>query len=119
MPVKYLLPLFVCLGVCSLKLGDAAADEPKPSEPTKEQLAAAKKGFERIGGRYFYGIAWTTDNIRHCFSLGLAEDEDLKKLPQVPFSFELLLDRTFVTDAGLKELKQFKTLRGLDLGHTT
>ena len=114
--MKLLSVLFACLGLLLLRAGSVAADDKQPVEPTKEQIDSLKKTFETLGGSYQAKTDTATKQTRHTFALPReTTDGDLKKLPQVPFPFELHLFQAKVTDEGLKELKELKNLTGLHL----
>jgi len=114
--------LVVCVGVFLLASGRTAADDKKSTEPTEQQIRDAKASFSAIGGRYKAGTHPTTAKTTHTFLLFRATDADLKKLPEVPFPFELYIRDGVtekVTDAGLEELKNLKNLAGLTLSDTS
>jgi hypothetical protein len=91
-------------------------------EPTDEQIQAAKKAFEDLGGTFTEGglnaKAFYSGSTRRYSNT----DEDLKKIPNVPFAFGLNLgggglgyyDK--LTDAGLKEIAKLENL-SLHLDH--
>src|SRR5262249_16320337 len=94
---------------------------PKPIEPTPPQLQAAMQAFAKIGGHFSKEMDWTT---RQPIYLGSpppsATDDDLKKLPSVPFSFGLnLAGQDKITDAGLANLGSLKNLCYLSLNGTS
>jgi internalin A len=86
-----------------------------PRKPTQKQLDAAIEAFKAVGGR----LEKDSDpQSMPIFRMGDGTDEDLKKLPDVPFLFGLNLGNSQVTDAGLKELASLKNLSALELDHT-
>lgn len=89
-------------------------------EPTPQQLQAAIEAFERIGGRFLKDMDWTTQQPIFLGSLPRsATDDDLKKLPFVPFSFGLsLAGQEKITDAGMANLSAVKNLYYLCLNGT-
>lgn len=93
--------------------------EPKPAEPTKEQLDDAKKAFAKIGAAHEIIADPYTKQTVHRFVFVMANkptDADLKELPNPPFQFSLVfVDNQKITDAGLKELKRMKNLTVLRL----
>lgn len=94
---------------------------PLPShyiEPTKEQLEAATKAVEQLGGAIEKYLDPQSNRTIIVFCMSNASDADMKKFPVVPFSFSLQLSRTELTNAGLKELANQKNLSSLDLCFT-
>lgn len=96
------------------------AQAAKTIEPTPLQLQAAVQGFERIGGRFAKEMDWTTRQPVYLGSLPrTATDDDLKKLPLVPFSFGLsLAGQEKITDVGMANLASVKNLCYLCLNGT-
>jgi hypothetical protein len=86
------------------------AVDPKPVQPTKEQLEAAKQAYAKFGAQYEPYTNQKTKQTFHSFTMPMTTtDAALKGLPDLPFSFGLVLRSRQVTDAGLKELKDLKT----------
>src|SRR5260221_13977495 len=76
--------------------------QPSPLiRPTAEQVEAAVKAFDKMGGRL---EKRAESQIVDFVMPPMTTDGDLKLIPPVPFSFGLYLGKTKVTDAGLKEL---------------
>lgn len=100
------------------------AEPTKPIEPTEEQLQAAIKAFEELGGRFKkYVNPKTMQSSSKGYltkrgNSGAVGDGELAKIPNLPFSFWLDLSFTKVTDAGLNELATLENLSGLFLGDT-
>jgi hypothetical protein len=104
--------IFLALIVVSSALLQA---EPKPGEPSAEQLAAAKEAYAKHGAEYRAVSDPQTKRTTHTFHLPIpTTDEDLAEMPDLPFPFELYLANTEVGDEGLKELKKLKNLVSLD-----
>src|SRR4051812_5266628 len=79
-------------------------------EPTMEQLEAVAQVIEELGGiAGIYNDPLSKQAITW-FLLPNATNDDLKKLPPVPFTFGLILTNSQVTDIGLKELDNVKHL---------
>ncbi len=110
----------LALAICSLNvMAVPAPTDPKPAEPTKEQLEAAKEAYAKFGGKYETDTNLKTKQITRRFTMPITTtDGDLKGLPDLPFSFGLYLNSTKVTDAGLKELKELKQLTTLNINFT-
>jgi hypothetical protein len=111
----------LALANCSVNIVAAQVPaDPKPVEPTAEQLAAAKKAYGK------HGVTCTSivdpemksPRCYYSYLLNKTKDADLKGLPDLPFQFALDLGYTDVTDAGLKELNGLGNLTQLDLGGT-
>ncbi len=84
-----------------------------------KQLEAAKQAYDKFGAEYETDTNPNTMQTFHQFKMPKATtDAALKGLPDLPFSFSLILNFTLVTDAGLKELKELKQLTGLFLSGT-
>jgi internalin A len=98
----------------------AGAQPSRPLEPTPQQLQAAIQAFAKIGGKFTKETDWTTREPVYIGSLPRsATDEDLKKLPIVPFSFGLsLAGQEKITDAGMANLGSVKNLSHLCLNGT-
>src|SRR5262249_6304496 len=77
-----------------------------PDTPADE-LDAAKTASAKHGAEHPSGTELKTEKKTHIFQLpNETTDADLKKLPEVPFRFVLVLQNCpGVTDAGLKQLK--------------
>ena len=88
------------------------AEPPQSKEPTPEQLQAAKEAFAKIGGVLLISRNGQKPQFE---MLRQSKDEDLKKIPEVPFLFGLSLAGTQVTDAGIKEISNIKNLTSLNL----
>jgi hypothetical protein len=93
-----------------------------PVEPTEEQIQAATTALEAHGcrlssgyGRRFRDDAWET---WHLVQLNHVCDENLRALPAVPFSFELDLSRSRISDAGIEHLARFEHLESLNVSDT-
>src|SRR3954466_13646134 len=94
-----------------------SAQTPKQIEPTDEQLHAAKKAIESIGG--VLEKQEVGQQVVYVIRLGMkTTDQDLKRLPKIPFPFGLELALTQVTNAGLKELAKLNNLILLELYET-
>jgi hypothetical protein len=109
------------LTICSLNLlAESVSADPKPANPTKEQLDAAKDAYAKFGAKYECIEVPITKVSSHVFTLSAkTTDADLKGgLPALPFRFALHLPNTKVTDAGLKELKGLNNLNVLVLNNT-
>lgn len=105
----------IVLGLTVLGAGPAG----RAAEPTEEQLDEASKAFKAIGGSYSKRVDENPKRTLYVFSLPkTVTDEDLKKVPNLPFEFGLGLGSTAITDAGLKELTGHKQLVYLDLYET-
>jgi hypothetical protein len=98
---------------------DAAAAEPKPSEPTAEQILAAKEVYAKFGA---IGVPVTdptdprTKSAKYIFVMRpMTGDDELKGMVDLPFGFALSLAESAVSDAGLKHLKRLKNLTALYL----
>ncbi len=104
-----LVALSIGLG-CSSALQKPDEGGKKSTAPTAEQLQAAKEAFAKIGGKYF-----DIEKFPYFDMPGDTEDDDLKKIPNLPFSFGLDLSETKVTDAGMKQIAKLKNLTTLDL----
>jgi RNA polymerase sigma factor (sigma-70 family) len=104
-----------------LSAASASPATETPALPTPEQLENAKQAFARLGATYLpmsnpknMANPLNQQGI-HVFTMpGRTTDDDLKKLPHVPFPFGLNLKYTQVTDDGLKELKDLKQLNWLE-----
>ena len=84
---------------------------PKPaSEPTEEQLNAAKKGMQGVETKDMKKRTdLATKEVFHLFhNAKRTTDAFLKGIPHLPFQFALYFQSTNVTDAGLKEIKEYK-----------
>lgn len=137
-PLRTLLTCAVVL----LFTGSGYAADPKPAEPTEQQIEAVESVVRKLGGYYLKERDPDTKAPRHYFNLPSPSAETLKKLPIVPFPFELNCSHGMsdeglgvlkaqkhltalsvfysgVTDKGLKELKGHAKLRLLDLGMTS
>lgn len=92
----------------------------KPIEPTPQQFQAAVEAFATIGGTFTKDTDWTTRRPVYIGSLHKsATDDDLKKVPLVPFSFGLsLAGQEKITDAGMANLDTVKNLCYLCLNST-
>ncbi len=113
--MRTIVPSVLALAICSVNLM-AAPDDPKPAEPTAEQLAAAKKAYAKFGAEYDAYANPQTKQTNHIFRMPKkTTDADLKGLPDLPFRFVLDLTFTEVGDASIKELKELKNLARLDL----
>ena len=110
----------LALAIYSLNLmAVQGADDPKPVQPTKEQLEDAKEAYAKFGAKYEVTTELKTKQTSHRFVMPTSTtDAELKGLPDLPFSFGLNLSVSQVTDAGLKELKQLKQLNSLELSLT-
>jgi RNA polymerase sigma factor (sigma-70 family) len=75
------------------------------NEPDPELVNKVKAAVEQLGGRY---------DRPHHVNLHRGTDADLVKLPAIPYPFSLHLGPK-MTEAGLKELRRFPTLVGLNL----
>ena len=90
--------------------------DPKPAEATKEELQAADRTFKMIGGGPLskdskeWNPLFSKESNPIFFMSSETLDEDLKKIPNLWFSFGLSLKGTEVTDAGLKEIANLKNL---------
>lgn len=83
-------------------------------EPTDEQLQAAVKAFEERKCTLFKHQDPETKRTSYYFTLPKeANDFSLGQLPDVPFSFGLVLNDTNVTDAGFPHLAKMKNLTEL------
>ena len=89
-------------------------------EPTSQQFQSAALAFAKIGGQFSKEMDWTTSQPIYLGSLPQsATDDDLKKLPVVPFSFGLsLANQEKITDAAMAKLESVKNLRYLSLHGT-
>src|SRR5262245_50559756 len=88
-----------------------------PQKP--EQLCAAQEAYSRLGATYRTFPELHSNEVIHEFRIAEASaDEDLKKLPDLPFPFGLSLALTRVTDAGLPNLKRLAHLAALTLNLT-
>lgn len=100
----------------------AKAAEPKPTEPTGEQLAAAKEAYAKHGAIYEASTdpamkkEFLTTHVFHF--TGKTADVDLKDLPDLPFYFALSFHSPEVTDAGAKALRRLTNLTYPSLGRT-
>jgi RNA polymerase sigma factor (sigma-70 family) len=94
-------------------------DDAKPitSELTKEQVQAAKKVIERLGGVFEpYGGEHGVSGVKiHGAAFERANDNLLKNIPNFPFAFGVCLPSSGVTDAGMKHLANLKNLSALML----
>ena len=98
--------------VTTLLAAEARADD----EPTADQIKVAKAAFEKLGGAYNTRQTLDKKKTIHVFFLpGGTTDDALKKVPEVPFPFELNLGSLRVTDKGLKPLTGLKTMHTLVL----
>jgi hypothetical protein len=90
---------------------------PKYAEPPKVQLDDAKKAFAKLGAD-FEKEEWDTHTL-YVFSFPVdTNDEALKLLPMVPFSFGLSFEGTRVTNQGLTLVTKMKHLTFLNLTGT-
>src|SRR5262249_44589747 len=107
----WIVGFLLCLGTNALP-----ASALRQGEPTDEQYQAAKKAVAKLGGQF---VKYTySDSKRTVYILHMrprTRDDDLKKLPHLSFPFGLVLGDTKVTDAGLKEVANLKTLDALNL----
>lgn len=109
----------VVAGWLALLLPSVQAQDDSPTEPTAEQVKAARDGFASQGGKYEYVLDPRTNRGTHTFTLPQgSRDDRLQKLPDVPFPFALNLQQTNLTEAGIRELKKFKTLVRLNLAYS-
>ncbi len=100
--------------------GQAVGGEPpKPIEPTADELQTATKAFEELQGKLRIYVDRHSKQTKYRFGMPKATvDGDLKKIPDLPFSFGLMLFGTNVTDAGLKDLGNLENLTSLNLMYT-
>jgi beta-lactamase regulating signal transducer with metallopeptidase domain/Leucine-rich repeat (LRR) protein len=90
------------------------------TKPTDEQLQAATKAFEDLGG---CRESWSRPGNEHIFRLTRGSnryqpyvtDEVVPKIPNLPFAFGLNLGATEITAKGLRELAKLDNLVGLYL----
>lgn len=97
----------------ALKTAKSKESTTAPSEPTPEQLDAAKKAVTKLGGRYQPRTDRQTNTKMHIFRV---PPDKLKQMPDLPFGF--ILDFGYdveITDNDLKEMQRFKNLTGLQL----
>jgi hypothetical protein len=111
--------VFTTAVLCVIPISESLADEPTPSQPTSEQLKATKEAFAALGARYHLLQGDPTKETVHYFSMPASTtDADLKRLPPIPFSLQLNLSDTQITDRGLTELKKLKGISWLNIGGT-
>jgi uncharacterized protein (TIGR03066 family) len=92
-------------------------DEDELIEPTEQQLQDAVKAFEKKGCKLFKHSDSVTKKTTYFFELPKeGTDLDMANLPDVPFSFGLVIPETRVTDAALKQLADNNNLTELLLG---
>jgi internalin A len=103
----------LALAIYSLNVmaGQAPAD-PKRAAPTAKQVEDAKEAFAKIGGVLSSSSKERTPSFEMPTQ---TNDEHLKKIPNLPFSFGLSLANSQVTDAGMKEIANLKNLTSLYL----
>jgi hypothetical protein len=82
--MRTIIMSILALAICSLNLLAAPAD-PKPAEPTDDQLAAAKEAYAKLGATHqltpFGGDPQTNQRL-HLFSMpATTTDADLKACP--------------------------------------
>ncbi len=89
-------------------------------KPTNEQLEAAKKTFASLQVEFKADIYEGNDAQDGVFAAFMrkASDDDLRKIPDLPFSFGLDLSGSEITSAGLKTLANVKNLTKLRLDAT-
>lgn len=87
----------------------------EPIQPSPEQLEAAKKKFEAMGGLYQKQIGVNRVEEHVFVPPAGSGNAILKKLPDLPFSFGLDLSQTGITDKGLRDLSRMKHLSVLEL----
>ncbi len=89
----------------------------EPADPTAEELSAAKEVYAKHGAQYEALINLEPKRTTHTmFMPNETTDADLKDLPELPFRFGLSLNRTEVTDGGLRALSKLK--KKLDLSRS-
>src|SRR5687768_3266550 len=102
------------------------AEEPKPPATPKEEIAAAQKAVEKLGGRLDrYPVestqTWGGADSRYAkaqidaIMFDNATDTTLKDLPVIAYPFHLGVSGDKITDAGMKELARQKNLTQLAL----
>lgn len=94
-----------------LLTGSARPDD----EPTADQLKAAKAAFEKLGATYSTRPTRDKKVVHEFYMPKGTNDQLLKKLPEVPFAFELYINFPNTTDKGLKGLANQKKLRTLHI----
>lgn len=120
---NHLLPLVATL-IVFVGANIVFAEPTKSIEPTEVQLQAAIKAFEELGGRFEKHVDSKTMQSSYKGRLTkrgnsrAVGDDELTKIPNLPFSFWLDLSFTKVTDAGLKKLATLENLSGLFLSDT-
>lgn len=83
-------------------------------EPTEKQLEAANAIAKRIGIQFVRPIF--TAMTQHEFVLDdKPDDEALKRIPELPFSFGLRISGSGYTAEGLKELTKLKNLKSISI----
>jgi internalin A len=102
--------------LCAWGVVAVVAVPARAQEPTADQIKVAKAAYEKLGGAYSTRMTQDKKTTIHDFFLPqTATDDTLKKLPEVPFPFELHLNSIRVTEKGLKPLTAVKNLRTLAL----
>jgi hypothetical protein len=94
----------LALTICSSSVIAAPAPknseplDPKPAEPTAEQLQAAKEAYGKQGAKYSCDTDPQTKQRFHQFSMPpKTTDAELKNLPDLPFHFGLDLEQARIS----------------------
>ncbi|MFM9962531.1 MAG: M56 family metallopeptidase [Planctomycetaceae bacterium] len=101
--------------------GDARRAQSQPTapiEPTDEQLQAATSAFQALGGmrtNWSHLGKYAFRPTKGGRSPASFTDEEVRKIPNLPFSFSLNLHGTLITSKGLAELAKLDNLTGLAL----
>jgi Leucine-rich repeat (LRR) protein len=103
-------------------LGAPLPVERSPTDPSDEQIAAAKREYLKYQSEYECILDKKSNGRIHVFGPSVPiefTDDDLNSVPDLPFRFRLeLMFAHEVTDRGLKNISRLKNLEGISLGHT-
>jgi hypothetical protein len=103
----------LALTICSLSvIARPLPNDPKPAEPTEEQLSAAKEAFAKFGARYLHSSEPTAKRASQILIMpNKTTNQDLKTLPNLPFHFVLILCQSKVTRVHASNLRLFDIRR--------
>jgi internalin A len=97
----------------------ASSPQDSLSQPTDKQVDDAVKAFQILGARLERHPDEASGGTRYVFVMRpTTNNNDLTRIPDLPFLFAMDLGHTKVTDTGLKELARLKNLSGLQVEGT-